>query len=285
MREAKGLRDWPDPYRSQRRKKAAQGGCRWIPAWPLVVLVAAVVLVFSSAVAEGMPARSGAGSADVDVSIALSPGTPSPVVGVPFAIIFGFGNGGPDATSARPLIDLPEGLRAVSENRLGCPTGTGTLDCGVRDLPAGDENDGVSGLVATQPGHYTIVARVTDLTATDPNPANNTASVTIDVGSAPLQLAVSGFAVSPAKPRAGAPLKASFAVINRVTGARVAPSAVRCAAVVGRVTARARGSVVKGRAICTFFPPRSAKGKIVRGKITATAERKRVTKAFAVRLG
>jgi Domain of unknown function DUF11 len=262
------------------RRPFATGGTR------LQLVVAAFVLaaLAGAAAARALPARPNAGSADVDVSAKLLPDNPAPVAGVPFGVDIGIGNSGPDSTSARLLVDLPSGLTETVANRLGCPTGTGTLDCGLQDLAAGDSSDGVSRLLAAQPGSYTITVRTSDLTATDPNPANNRSSLAVTVGAATPKPVIRNFSIAPRKPKAGFALRVSFAVADAVTGKDFAPSAVRCAAVAGGVKVPARGSVAAGRATCTFKPPKSAKGQTLRGRISATAEGKLLKRSFAVRL-
>lgn len=267
--------------RTRRRTTRKTGLCSTLRFAP-VVSAAAVVQSFASAAAGPMPAVASAASADIDVSISIAPGRPQPVPGVSFTINVGIGNAGPDAASARLLLDVPEGLIATSPNPLGCPTGTGTLDCGRQNLLPSDTSDAFNNLVAARPGSYTIVVRATELSVTDPNLANNSASLVVAVQSP--NPAVTNFALSPSRPRAGAPLKASFAVVDKATGKDIMPSAVRCAGAVATTKIRRRGSVAAGRARCTFFPPRSAKGKTLRGSISATAEGKRLMKTFAVKL-
>ena len=253
-----------------------QGSRRLVLAF--VVLVAGAV---SGVATGGVRAVAAAASADVDVAIRKAPG-PAPVAGVPFSIALGIGNAGPDNMSLRLLIELPEGVTAVTRNGFGCPAGTGTLDCGIQEILAGEQSDDRGRLVATRPGSYTIVARLTELTVADPNSANNTSTTTITVGTT--SAALREFAVSPAKPRAGAPLRVSFAVVEAASGTPLRPSSVACAAVAGTAKVRGRGSVALSRAICTFVPPRSAKAKTLRGTVAATALGKRLKKAFAVRL-
>ena len=194
----------------------------------------------------------------------------------------GIGNAGPDPTSARLLLDLPNGLTATSPNPIGCPVGQGTLDCGRQDLAAGEEGDQFSRLRADRPGSYTVVVRATELTTSDPNPANNTASLTISV-QAP-KPTVRGFAISPAKPRAGTPLRVSYAITEQVTGQALVPSAVRCSATARAAKVAGRGSARGARATCTFLPRSSARGKTMHGRVTATVAGTEVEKAFAVRL-
>jgi len=249
---------------------------------PLVVLAA--VLSVSAATAGPTSTVAPAASADIDVSLAIAPGTPQPVVaGISFSMNLGMGNAGPDASSARLLVDLPENLAAVTANPLGCPTGTGTLDCGRQELLAVDTTDAFFRLVARVPGIYTIVARATDFAVADPNAANNSVSVTFTARSP--NPVVTDFARSPARPRAGAPVKVSFVAIDGVTKEGLTPSAVRCAASAAGAKVKGRGSVRAGRATCRFLPPKSAKGSTLRGKISAAAAGKRLARAFAIRLG
>ena len=212
------------------------------------------------------------------------PGTPPAVAGVSFSINVGIGNEGPDKASVRLLIELPEGLTATTGNQLGCPAGTGTLDCGVTEIPVGEQFDDESRLVATRSGSYMLVAKLTDLTAADASPGDNTASTTVVVGAATASPTVTRFAISPTKPRAGARFTASFAVVDKVAGAALVSTAVRCAAVVAGAKVPARRSVTRGKATCTFLPPRTAKGEMLRGSIAATAAGKRLRKGFAIRL-
>jgi hypothetical protein len=249
-----------------------------------VSALVALAMVFAVSAASAAPASPVApsASADIDVSLAIAPGTPPPVAGRSFSMTLGMGNAGPDAASARLLVVLPENLAAITANALGCPTGTGTLDCGRLDLAPLDTTDAFFGLRAPAPGTYTVVARATDLAVPDPNPANNSVSVNITVRAA--SPVVTGFARSPARPRAGAEVTVSFAVIEPGTQARVTPSAVRCTASAAGAKVRGRGSVRAGRATCIFSPPTSARGSTLRGKISATAAGKRLTRAFAVQL-
>jgi len=249
----------------------------------LVVLGATLTLA-EPAAAGTMRTLAPAASAEVDVSIAKLPGTPAAVAGVSFSINVGIGNAGPDNAGVRLLIELPEGLTATTGNGLGCLPGAGTLDCGVTNIPAGEQFDDESHLVAAGPGSYTIVAKLTDLTAADATPANNTASTTIAVGAAAASPTVTRFATSPAKPRAGARFTVSFAVVDSATGSALMPRAVNCAAVIAGAKVPARRSAIGGKATCTFLPPRTARGKMLRGSIAATAAGKRLRKVFAIRL-
>ena len=241
----------------------------------------ALALAIGLAVCGSTALAGATASADVDVSVRKAPG-PAAVAGISFPVDVGIGNAGPDSVSAHLFLELPSGLAATSPNPIGCPVGQGTLDCGRQDLAAGEDSDQFSRLRADRPGSYTVVVRATELTATDPNPANNTASLIIAV-QAPRPTA-KGFAISPAKPRAGAPLKVSYAITEQATGQALVPSAVRCSATLGAAKVGGRGSVRGARATCTFRPPSSARGKTMRGRVTATVAGTKLVKAFAVKL-
>ena len=118
------------------------------------------------------------------MSITLLPGAAKPVTGTPFSLNVGMGNAGPDTASARLVVQLPPGLESTLANRLGCPTGTGTLDCGPQQLAAGESTDDVLKVVAAKPGTYAIVVHGIDVTPSDSNAANNTASYTAVVSTA-----------------------------------------------------------------------------------------------------
>ena len=241
----------------------------------------ALVLAIGLAVGGSTAFAGATASADVDVSVQKAPGPPA-VAGITFPVDVGIGNAGPDSVSAHLFLDLPSGLVATSPNPIGCPVGQGTLDCGRQDLAAGEDSDQFSRLRADHPGSYTVVVRATELTAADPNPANNTASLIIAV-QAP-KPTVRGFAISPAKPRAGAPLKVSYAITEQVTGQALVPSAVRCSATAGAAKVAGRGSARGTRATCTFRPSSSARGKTMRGRVTATVAGAKIAKAFVVKL-
>ena len=154
----------------------------------LLGAVALVALVTVSGAAAGSVTT--AAASDVDVSITLLPGAAKPVAGTPFSLNVGMGNAGPDTASARLVVQLPPGLESTLANRLGCPTGTGTLDCGPQQLAAGESTDDILKVVAAKPGTYAIVVHGIDVTPSDSNAANNTASYTAAVSAAAALLTV-----------------------------------------------------------------------------------------------
>jgi hypothetical protein len=248
-----------------------------------VVLRVAALLGLACALAG---AASASGTADLDIGLQRLDLSHAPVqVGAPFPVRVLVGNSGTIAAHAGVVLTVPVGLRVIARGSLGCPLGSGGLDCGDGEIPAGADGAlGTAPVVADAPGSYTLKVEFVRLDVDDPDLADNTATLAITAVAAAPKLAVSGFALTPAAPKAGRPFRASFTVVD-AGGARVAPALVACSARVGGTVVRARGSLAVGRASCTFLPPASARGKVLRGSIGATAQGSRVTRAFTVRLG
>jgi hypothetical protein len=245
----------------------------------LLVALCAVASLATVGLAAGAGVRAAA-TADLDISFAAAPGSAPHQVGTPFSLNVGIGNSGPDASRFRVRILLPEGIRLAAPGPLECQ-GTNDLTCFADDAPAGYNADGFMSVVADAPGSYTFVARLTELTTTDPNLANNEATLTVKVAVAPHVIAAVGLAVAPSKPRAGTRFTVSFRVLDRTAGRAVVPAAARCSVTLGRAQAR----VVGGRVTCAITTPRSASGRTVRGVLTAVVGNRRLSKRFSIRLG
>jgi hypothetical protein len=242
----------------------------------LAVLVCAMVLV------NGASAKRAA-TADLEVSF-ITVGDPAQrTAGAPFSVRIGIGNNGPDSSHVRLRLLLPAGIRLVEGAPLGC-TGTSDLSCEAVDAPSGYNVDGRVTVVADAPGSYTFVARLVELTATDSNPANNEASLTVKVvrGRTPVArtLVASSVALKPARPRAGSPFTVSLGITDGTSGRGVVPAGARCSASLGRARAR----VVSRRAACTVTTPARAAGKTLRGVLTAIVGDRRLSKRFSIRL-
>lgn len=234
-----------------------------------------VLAVCAGVLVAGAPAATTA-SADADISIGnLQP--PDPVAGRSFSIRILVGNSGPDSTHYRLFVDLPEGLTFL--NGLDC-TGTRSLVCADGDAPPAFDGSGTIGLSAAAPGTYTIGAHLGELSAADPNVANNQASITVTVAAAAHALAAARVRVVPARPRAGSRFAVSFAVLDRTAGHVVAPTSAACTAKPGHARAR----VARGRAVCVVTTGASARGRTVHGALAARAALGRATRRFAVRL-
>jgi Domain of unknown function DUF11 len=230
-----------------------------------------------------------AATADLDV-VFLTAGLPSTFVeNTPFNLQLSVGNRGPDPTHYRVHMLLPTGLHLSSPGSLQC-TGTTDLTCADGTLPPGpgpgSAADASALFVADAAGSYTLTAQLTELTATDPNPANNQASITVNVVAAtptpptPPALVASRLSIKPTRPLAGRPLMVSFRVTDSTSGTSVKPSSVACTANLGTRTAR----IVNGAAACVLHPPATAHGKTLRGTLTAKVKGVRLSKRFSVHL-
>jgi hypothetical protein len=148
-------------------------------------------------------------------------------------------------------------------------------------------------VVAERTGTYVLRADIVETTTADPNPSDNSSSVTVVVTEAPgggrpgggSGAAVSAGAVKlvPAKPRAGSAVSATV----RVTagGSPLRPSRVSCAGRIGSAKLAGKPRAASGTAKCSYRTPRSARGKMLRGTVSFTARGRSFAKRFSVRLG
>ena len=171
-----------------------------------------------------------------------------------------------------------------SPGSLKC-TGTTDLTCADDTAPLGYAKDASALFVADAAGSYTLTAQLTELTATDPNPANNQASITLNVVAATPTpptpaLVASRLSIKPTRPVAGHPLTVSFRITDSTSGTSVKPSSVACTANLGTRTAR----IVSGAAACVLHSPATAHGKTLRGTLTAKAKGVRLSKRFSIHL-
>jgi len=199
--------------------------------------------------------------------------------GTPFKLEINVGNSGPDASHFRVHILLPSGVRFVGGGGLEC-TGTTDLTCADDNANPGYDAGASATFVADAAGSYTVVARLTELTATDPNPVNNEASLTLNVVAAAPALVASRFSIKPARPVAGGRVVVSFRILDKTSGTYVKPSSAKCTANLGRHTARVAGIA----ATCTLRPPAAAHGKKLRGTLAARADGIRVAKRLSIHL-
>lgn len=224
-----------------------------------------------------------AATADLDI-VFLTAGLPSTfVANTPFNLQVSVGNRGPDPSHYRVHILLPTGVRLSSPGSLEC-TGTTDLTCADDTAPLGYAKDVSALFVADAPGSYTLTAQLAELTATDPNPAHNQASITVNVVAAtptpPPALVASRLSIKPTRAVAGHPLTVSFRITDSTSGTSVKPSSVACTANLGTRTAR----IVSGAAACVLHPTATAHGKTLRGTLTAKAKGVRLSKRFSIHL-
>jgi hypothetical protein len=226
-----------------------------------------------------------AATADLDIEF-ITAGLPSTfVANTPFNLQLSVGNRGPDPTHYRVHILLPTGLHLSGPGTLKC-TGTTDLTCADDTAPLGYAKDVSALFVADAVGSYTLTAQLTELTATDPNLANNQASFTLNIVAAtptpptPPALVASRLSIKPTRPVAGHPLTVSFRITDSTSGTSVKPSSVACTANLGTRTAR----IVSGAAACVLHSPATAHGKTLRGTLTAKAKGVRLSKRFSIHL-
>lgn len=245
--------------------------------WRLFALVG-VGIYCAAGLGSATFARSAA-TADLDLSF-ITIGLPSPLnAKTPFTLELAVGNKGPDSSHFRVRILLPSGIRLVGAGGLEC-TGTTDLTCADGNADPGFDGTASSTFVADAAGSYTVVARLTELTASDPNPANNEVSLTVNVVAVSRVLVPARFAIKPAKPVAGRPVVVTFRIVDKTSGAYVKPSSASCSVNLGPRTAR----VVGNAATCSLHPPTTAHGKTLRGTLAANANGTRVARRFSIRL-
>lgn len=202
--------------------------------------------------------------------------------------------------SVRIAAELGGGLRwgadapDPSENCTGTET---TAACATRDLQpiTGQSSDGwYWDVVAPANGTYTFSGRITGRSEVDPDPSNDSSSITIvvdepsgggsgggDQGPAATVVA-SAAKLSPAAPKAGSTVVASVRVTRG--GSPIRPTAVVCTGAVGGLKVRGAAKAASGRASCQFRMPKAAKGKRFAGTIAFRAGGKTFAKRFAATL-
>ena len=190
-------------------------------------------------------------------------------------------------------IRLSDGLRWGSDPTDGC-TGTAPAVC-TGTTTTGSGNGGNFAfwswpIQAERTGQFEITASV-EGNGLDPDTSNNTATFRFEVvsptgggggGGSASAVTTSAVKLSPAKPKAGSTLVASVRVTKG--GSAVRPSAIGCAASIGRVKVKGASNAANGVAACLFKTPRSAKGKSFAGSVSFRAGGSSFTKRFAATL-
>ena len=209
------------------------------------------------------------------------------------------GISGSDMSVATVRIELPSGLSWGADAPIpgqGC-TGSQVVVCQSRPVVVNDQAhqdvEWVWDITAASAGSYVIKAEITNTSAPDDNLANNSAAVTVLVaptsvggssgGGTSTSVTASTVKLTPVRPKAGSALVAAVRVT--AAGGPVRPTRIACAGTLAgaRLTGTPRAS--RGSATCIFHPPKSARGKTLRGSISLTAHSKRLTRRFAANLG
>jgi len=198
--------------------------------------------------------------------------------------------------SATVRLTLPAGLAwgtDLPDPTESCTSTASTGECQTPELePITGRNSIGWGwdIVAARTGSYVLRAEILSASQPDPEPANDTASVTVVVTDAPSPppppsaggARVGAAKLSPARPRAGSAVVAS--VRMTAGGNPTRPFGVTCTGTVGATRVKGVGRAGNGSATCTYRTPRSAKGKLLRGAVSFTAVGAKFTKRFSVRL-
>ena len=181
-------------------------------------------------------------------------------------------------------VEVPTGVTVVGVFTVGhagappCEKNASGVTCTGRGLSGVHSSVGFRlELRASRAGSFMLRNEVTVTDGTDPNPANNTAELSVSVAEAPL--AVAGLVRSPTPPRAGRALRATLLLSKG--GAPVRAVRTTCRLSIGGRVVPARASNVATGGRCTWLVPVSAKGKQLSGAVTATASGKSFTSRFA----
>jgi hypothetical protein len=230
----------------------------------------AVLVAFALATASVALARPTA-TADLSVKWVGIAGGVKPVAGQTFAIGASIVNAGPDAGGVRVNVRVPAGVRKVG-GLFECTAEGQILHCDTFAAPVGDNGSGTVSFIADKPGSYTFDVFLDQLTATDPNVADNSDSLTVAVAAKPVT--ATPVSSKPPHPRAGS----LFSVSMGINGA--APTAPHCTSSLGHATVRVAGSKV----VCAIRTPVSCRGLVLHGKLSANAGGRTLSRPFSFRL-
>lgn len=134
---------------------------------------------------------SAAGDADIGISVFSAP--PAVATGGSYFRAMTVSNNGPEPATGVEVVDtLPPGATFVSVLNTGspaaeCSAAAGVVTCTIASALRGSVFFGIQIVAPSTPGTYTSVVSVT-ANEPDPNPINNSASESIDVGGADLQI-------------------------------------------------------------------------------------------------
>lgn len=224
----------------------------------------------------------------------FSDGATTTVARRSFLLGLGVLNGGPDSAMVRARFVLPPGLDWGPDGpdpSESCTESQAPIcEVALGNTPTTDAQGWEWDVVAGATGSYVVRVEVVESSASDPNPANDSASVTIVVAdppspppAEPARPSVGAARLRPTRPKAGARVSATV----RVTagGTAIRPTGVLCTGTAGRTTVRGTPRSALGSASCTYRPPASTRGQTLRGAVSFTARGTRFTRRFSARLG
>jgi hypothetical protein len=214
---------------------------------------------------------------------------------------FAVNNAGPDVATVKAQLELPPGMHWGADGpdpSEDCTEGTTTTcQATLGSTPAGTPpQDSAWGwnAVAEAPGSYTVKAQIVESSTSDPDVANNAATITIVVtqptgggsgggGGSGAKATAGAARLSPAKPKAGSPVVATV----RVTagGTPIKPTGLSCTGTLAGATIKGTPKASSGAASCRYRTSKAAKGKTLRGRMAFNARGTKFTRSFAARLG
>jgi hypothetical protein len=204
----------------------------------------------------------------------------------------------PQPASVRVRFTLPPGLSwgtDLPDITESCASTDSVGECQTPELQPSSGQSGygwVWDIVAAQPGSYILRAEIIGSSTADPVTSNNASSITVVVTPSgptpspepePEPPSAGKVRLSPAKPKAGAAVAATVRVL--AGGSPIRPTAVSCSGSIAGTKLKGSPKASRGTASCTFRPPRTAKGKSLRGSVSFTARGTRFTKRFSAKLG
>jgi hypothetical protein len=228
-------------------------------------------------------AASAAGAIGVDARTTLELAGGAPVAGQQFRVIAsieGLPAGATPPFSYSITFTLSSGLELVKVsqqfNAARCTVGA-QVTCTGSVIGGTIDSDAYRLDLRGSAGNHTVRSAVRVEGQTDTDPANNSSELNLTVREA--VLAVSAFRLSPSPPRAGRALQATL-LLGR-GGTPVRPDRVSCKVAVSGKALAGRSVRLANGGRCLWKLPASAKGKRVRGSISATTGGKTLTRRFA----
>jgi len=201
----------------------------------------------------------------------LAPGEESDIV----ATIANIGGAGSLQTHLKIALPTPMALLGppAYERGSGC-VGTQAIDCSLDYLPNGGTTKVWFAVRVTGTGPQSLTATVS--ADRDSNPANNTATLTLQVVPPPtpgpkpalVKPVIGRATIVPAPVRAGKTTAVSFKVTRSDTGARLTSGRMICDPSIGGKQIRHREQFTRGVATLRFTVPKTAKGKLLKVRLT-----------------
>jgi hypothetical protein len=204
----------------------------------------------------------------------------------------------PQPASVKVRLELAQGLRwgpDLPDGTEGCTSTATSAECQSPELQpiTGQAGWGWEwDVIAERAGSYVLRSAIIAASESDPDPSNDSASITVVVapssggqpggGGGSAAVTASVVKLVPGRPKAGKPLTAR--VLVTAGGAPVRPTRLACAGMLGKAKVKGEPKATLGSATCVYRTPKAAKGTTLRGTVSFTAGGTRFTKRFVARL-